>query len=99
MNIQSEAGLMNKHEEILSKYENEHELTWSGQKLYPKAVILKAMRELEESLAARTEGDIASDAWDAGSASAYDCVKPEGACGFDRDKHAEAKTDYLNSIK
>jgi hypothetical protein len=57
MNIQSEAGLMNKHEEILSKYENEHELTWSGQKLYPKAVILKAMRELEESLAARTEGD------------------------------------------
>jgi hypothetical protein len=37
--------------------------------------------------------------WDAGSASAYDCVKPEGACGFDRDKHAEAKTDYLNSIK
>jgi hypothetical protein len=41
---------MNKHEEILSKYENEHELTWSGQKLYPKAVILKAMRELEESL-------------------------------------------------
>jgi hypothetical protein len=42
---------------------------------------------------------IASDVWDAGSASAYDCVKPEGACGFDRDKHAEAKTDYLNSIK
>jgi hypothetical protein len=66
---------------------------WLGDVMSP------AIDAAREALAARTEGDIASDAWDAGSASAYDCVKPEGACGFDRDKHAEAKTDYLNSIK
>jgi hypothetical protein len=54
MNIQSEAGSMNKHEEILSKY---HTFKEVGIECVTKSDALKAMRELEESLAARTEGD------------------------------------------
>jgi hypothetical protein len=52
MNIQSEAE--RKHEEILSKYAYN---TWHGSRLVSYSDALKAMRELEESLAARTEGD------------------------------------------
>jgi hypothetical protein len=51
MNIQSEAGSMNKHEEILSKYVSPRH------GVLTKENALKAMRELEESFAARTEGD------------------------------------------
>jgi hypothetical protein len=56
MNTQSEAEriTMNKHEEILSKYAYN---TWHGSRLVSYSDALKAMRELEESLAARTEGD------------------------------------------
>jgi hypothetical protein len=58
MNIQSEAGSMNKHEEILSKYETTL-FNKNGQPV--KAVTLinagEALKEYGETLAARTEGD------------------------------------------
>lgn len=33
------------------------------------------------------------ECWHSGSKSAYDCVVPEGACGFD---HTQHKTDFEN---
>lgn len=59
-----------------------------------RLIVLKGVKGSLESLLV-AEKQLLEDSWDAGSGSAYECVKPDGPCDFDRHTHKSDKETYL----